>query len=158
MHLIFLNLLLLVLLLFCQCNSYSVKKKPKLDANDNSIHHPLISNCGLERFTQSEDEHIINQIQQPFRVRKIKGRITSETGDWPEGIQILISIRSIDRYSKVIKSFADKNGFFEIENLKKGKYCFKVTVNGWQSVVGTVIFTKDVDPNYEINVQMQLGV
>jgi len=39
-----------------------------------------------------------------------------------------------------------------------GEYCFKATVDGWQSVVGVIVVTKSADPAARVSFEMLLGV
>jgi hypothetical protein len=112
----------------------------------------------LEGFTKSETEHIIREINIPFEVCEIKGQIISEAGDWPVGSCVLFELRDRDKNSKIKKVHSDKNGLFEIKHVKNGIYCFKATVNGWQSVVGTIIVSQGADPKNDISFEMSLGV
>jgi len=117
-----------------------------------------ISYCGLEGFTKADPEHIIREIKKPFEVCKIKGKINSEAGDWPEGTDVLFEIRKSDKNSKIIRIKTDRNGRFKIKKIGNGVYCFKATVNGWQSVVGIIIVSQEADPKNEITIEMLLGV
>jgi hypothetical protein len=136
-----------------KCTKYpDVKKKPNFEQQS------PISYCGLEGFTKADTEHIIREINKPFEVSKIKGKINSEAGDWPEGTNVLFEIRKRDKNSQIIRIKTDWNGKFKIKKIENGVYCFKATVNGWQSVVGIIIVSQEADPKNEITIEMLLGV
>lgn len=116
-------------------------------------------NCGMEGFTEAQAEHIINKITEPFVVRKIKGRIDNVTGDgWFKDQLVLFEIRGIRKDTKVHRIYADETGAFKMDNVREGRYCFKATVNGWQSVMGIIILSKKADPKSSIVFEMKLGV
>jgi hypothetical protein len=117
-----------------------------------------ISYCGLEGFTKADPEHIVREINKPFEVCKIKGKIVSEAGDWPKGTDIIFEIRKTDKKSKIIRIKTDESGILKMRKVEDGVYCFKVTVNGWQSVIGIIIVIQEADPKNEITIEMLLGV
>jgi hypothetical protein len=45
-----------------------------------------------------------------------------------------------------------------MRDITEGRYCFKATVNGWQSVTGIIIVSKRADPERSIVFEMKLGV
>jgi len=116
-------------------------------------------NCGMQGFTEAQDEHIVNQIIEPFIVRNIKGKINNVTGEgWFKDHLVLFEIRGIKKDTKVRGVFADEDGVFKMEGVKEGRYCFKATVNGWQSVMGIIIVGEKADPTSSIVFEMRLGV
>jgi hypothetical protein len=114
--------------------------------------------CGVNGFTLSPLEHIVEEIERPFYVRNVKGRLRSETGDWPEDWPILFEIRRTGKAAKIIKANADAEGNFEIPGLTDGWYCFKATVNGWRSVMGLIRVDKKAGPTETVAVTMKVGV
>ncbi len=149
--------ILVVLVFNLQCASKFIRKH-NVKETTSFVQKSPISYCGLDGFTKSDNEHIIVEINKPFEVFEIKGQIKSEVGDWPEGIYVLFEIRKRDKNSKIRCIYTDKNGIFKIKKVENGVYCFKTTVNGWQSVVGTIIVSKEADPKNEIIFDMLLGV
>jgi hypothetical protein len=117
-----------------------------------------IGNCGIAGFTLSPSEHIVNEINEPFVVRRIQGRIDSAGGEWPDDWPILFEIRGIQNIAKIRGVHADGKGVFKMDHVKEGRYCFKATVNGWQSVVGIIIVNRKADPKSKITFVMELGV
>ncbi len=142
---------------------YCSHPTPKPDASSPSgnpaEHNPsVLTLCGLEGFTQSPAEHIINDIEAPFVVREIRGRTLNQTGQrWWKDIRVLVEIRKKDG-GVVRKTYADDNGDFIVKDVSEGQYCFKATVLGWQSVMGIIIVSKKADPKNKIVFEMRLGV
>ena len=117
-----------------------------------------IDRCGMEGFSRSSVEHIAEEIYKPFVVRSVKGIIISQVGEWPEGIQVIFEIRLPDRSSQIRRAYTDRQGRFSIPNVPPGEYCFKATVTGWQSVVGTILVTAEAEAKSIIAFEMLLGV
>jgi hypothetical protein len=60
---------------------------------------------------------------------------------------------------KVWRTFPKKpSGQFQIRGVPDGEYFFKATAIGWQSVIGTIIVSKDAALKQQINLYMALGV
>jgi hypothetical protein len=152
MHKISWLLLFSPLLLFQGC---ALNNKPSETSRE--APQQLIRHCDLNDFTPAE-EHIIDEIKQPFIVRTISGQILDEIGegewveDWP-----LFEIRAIGKAKKILSTHADRVGAFVIASVPEGQYCFKATMRGWNSVMGVIIVSKKADPKNRIVLQMNLG-
>ena len=108
-------------------------------------------------FTKSPTEHIINQVDEPFVVQSIRGLITSDSVRGPlQGV--LFEVQGPDSERTIRASVSDKNGRFNIKHVPYGSYHFKATMNGWQSVIGTIIVSKKADKSSMIKVDMHVGV
>jgi len=114
--------------------------------------------CGIEGFTSSSDEHIIDEITKLIIVRAVKGKITNEQGGWPTKWPILFEIRRTEGASETIKVYADNEGKFSIPDVAAGSYCFKATVDGWQSVIGIIKVDKKANPRNSIQIVLKIGV
>lgn len=147
-----------VILVFNLQYASKCTKKPCVKKNTSFEQQSPIQYCGLDGFTKADTEHIIREIKKPFEVCEIKGMINSEAGDWPEGTNVLFEIRKRDKNSEIKRIKTDRNGKFKIKKVENGVYCFKATVNGWQSVVGIIIVSQEADPKNEIIIEMLLGV
>ena len=111
----------------------------------------------IKDFTKSPTEHIINQIDQPFVVRSVRGTILDPGVREPfRGVLFEIQGPGPDR--TIRKAITDKNGQFKINHVPAGTYHFKATMNGWQSAVGTITVSKKADKRNEIKIDMRLGV
>lgn len=154
------KIVLVSLIIFFQCSLNHLKEKSTAKVNNNFMGEFLISKCSIEDFTESEAEHIINEIKKPFIVREVKGKILNSDDDygWSENIRVLFEIRRQGENSDVNRVFADANGEFRMVNIPEGNYCFKATVSGWQSVMGIIIVTKKANPMNKIVFKMRLGV
>lgn len=107
-------------------------------------------------FTRSPNEHIINEISQPFVVRSVVGMVTVQRGGPLAGVLIEIQGPGADR--KIRRSKTDVNGRFKIGNLPQGTYRFKATLMSFQSEMGTIIVAKKATKAGEIKIEMPVGV
>jgi len=147
-------LVLSISVLFSQCITHN--NKPN-DTSHEALQQ-LILQCNADSFTQAITEHILDEIRQPFWVRTIRGKINNAIDqEWAEDSRVLFEIRGIDKEKKIRHTYADKYGVFEMSNVPEGQYCFKATVNGWDSVMGVIIVSKTADPKNEIVFEMKLG-
>jgi hypothetical protein len=110
-------------------------------------------------FTKSPTEHIINQIEQPFVARSVTGMISRETTGAIEPLKnVLFEIQGHGTDGKIRRATSDMNGQFKIANVPTGTYKFKATLNGFQSVMGTIIVSKEAPKASQINIAMHIGV
>jgi hypothetical protein len=145
------------IIIFQSC-SHPVAKPDTASASGNSAYQSPIFTCGIAGFTQSAAEHIINEIEQPFVVREIKGKILNATGyGWTKDVRVLFEIREAG-HNLIKKTYGDENGDFSMKNISDGRYCFKATVTGWQSVIGIIIVNKKAARKTKIVFEMRLGV
>lgn len=117
-----------------------------------------IPECGLDGFTPSPGEYIIDVYETPFTVRQVKGQIYNaiNDGEW-EDSQVLFEIRGLDKKGRIRQTHADRLGYFEIRNVSEGRYCFKATTNGWASVMGIIVVSRTADTNAIVTFRMRLG-
>jgi len=109
-------------------------------------------------FTKSTTEHIINQIEQPFVVRSILGVVVRKEGFREPLPDVLFEIQGPDADRKIRKGRTAQNGRFKIAHVPLGTYKFKATLNGFQSVMGTIVVSRKAKQKEEIKVQMSTGV
>jgi len=117
--------------------------------------------CGIEGFTEANPEHIVNDIKEPFVVRRIQGKILDSSGDpiWFEDLNPLLEIRAFGASDATVRGVrADLNGNFRMEGVPEGPYCFKATMNGWQSVIGIIIVSKRANSKRSITFKLEIGV
>lgn len=105
-------------------------------------------------FLRSPTEHIIVELPELLRVRNVEGSIADPHKD--DMANVAFEIR--DESGSIRTAFTDSRGRFHIRGVPKGTYRFKTTKNGFQSIVGTIIITKDASKKNAINLQMNLGV
>lgn len=110
-------------------------------------------------FTKSPTEHIINRIEQPFAVQSIKGIISRQTGGPTEPLaNVLFEIQGPGTDRKIRRATTDGNGHFKIGHVPAGSYEFKATLDGFQSVMGTITVSKRAPKANEIKIAMSVGV
>ncbi len=109
---------------------------------------PVRSDCSLIGFTMTEVENRIIEIEDAFVVRKIRGWILNHNDiekKWPVRFRVLFELRQSEGNMEIMRTITDENGYFEIPNVPEGRYCFKATLYGWKSIVGTIIVDKKAD-------------
>ena len=109
-------------------------------------------------FTKSPTEHIINQIEQPFVVRSVAGVISRKQGDQGPLPDVLFEIQGPGTDRKIRGSRTDEHGRFRIRHVPEGTYKFKATLNGFQSMMGTITVSKKAAKTDEIKIAMPVGV
>ncbi len=112
--------------------------------------------CGIGGFTILPSEHKTVEIEQPFVVRSVKGKLTNTLGGWPENppFPTLFEIRRKGE-AGVIQTHVDREGNFKIPSVPQGQYCFKVTAYLWESVVGIIIVSKRANREKSIRIVME---
>jgi hypothetical protein len=69
---------------------------------------------------------------------------------------VVVEIR--DEAGRIRGSKTDRKGTFKLSGVPKGEYKFKVTMNGFRSVVGNVVVSKKANKNDQMKMVMKLGV
>jgi len=109
-------------------------------------------------FTKSPTEHVINQIEQPFFVRSVAGVISRKQGDQGPLPDVLFEVQGPGTDRKIRRSKTDEHGRFRIRHVAEGSYKFKATLNGFQSMMGTIKVSKEAAKTDEIKIAMPVGV
>lgn len=151
------SLIFLLIILSCSHRPQPVFDNGLTYQSGNEPRSPVLE-CGLEGFAKAIDEHIIDEIEKPFRVHKIAGRIMNDTGGWPSGLPILFEIRETKKGAKVRRVYADRDGNFNMKKVKEGRYCFKATVMGWQSQMGIIFVDNKAVRQNRILLKLNIGV
>ena len=107
-------------------------------------------------FTKSATEHIIVRMEQTITVRSAEGRILSKA-DGAELAGAIFEVR-VPGTNEVVGGYTDKHGHFKLSSLQPGKYVFKATKDGFQSVAGTFVISKAAKRSSAISIAMQPGV
>ena len=107
-------------------------------------------------FTRSPTEHIIVQIDQPFVVREVRGTIRFAGHD-PLS-DVLFEVQGPGAITEIKHATSDKHGRFRISSLPTGIYRFKTTLDGFQSIMGSIVISKKAAKRNEINLEMRVGV
>ena len=109
-------------------------------------------------FTRSPTEHIINRIDEPLVVRSVTGIISRRQGDLGPLPNVLFEIQGPGVDRKIRRAKTDKHGRVKIRHVPLGTYKFKATLDGFQSMMGTVTVSKETDKTAEIKIEMSVGV
>jgi protocatechuate 3,4-dioxygenase beta subunit len=106
-------------------------------------------------FSKSSNEQNIVELEQPFRVRAVRGVIRDPSGSpLPK---TLFEIRK-DSSGKVWVAVADKRGRFWIPGIPPGTYSFKATLQSFQSVAGKITVSVRAHRKSAIELILPLGV
>ena len=108
----------------------------------------------LKGFTKSPTEHIIVEPDKPFTVRAVRGVVLDPSGAEMEGV--VVEIR--DDAGRIRGTKTDRKGTFKLGRVPKGMYKFKVTMKGFQSVVGNIVVTKKTNKTDQMKIVMKVGV
>ena len=92
-------------------------------------------------------------ILQPFIVREVKGVVLVPYCDDPLP-NVLIELR--DGAGKFRSTKTDSRGQFKFGNVHEGTYTFKITLDGFPSVVGTVVLQKHAKNSEAIRIELPL--
>ena len=112
----------------------------------------------LKGFTKSPTESVIIHIDDPFVVSVLRGEVSRKGGDNSPLENVLIEIRGPGD-SEVIKSAkTTTEGKFQFPHLKPGKYIFKATTLGFQSIVGVVVVSPGEKQSHVVTLKMRPGV
>ena len=112
----------------------------------------------LDGFTRSPTEHIISELEQPFHVQSVRGLVTRKAAGQDPLQDVLVEIKGPGDHDEIRRTKTDRQGQFRIGHVAAGTYTFKVTLIGFQSVVGTIIVSKSAAKDSRINIAMPLGV
>ena len=107
----------------------------------------------LKGFTKSSTEHVIVVGDEPFTVRAVRGVVLDATGAEREGV--VVEIR--DQTGQIRGTNTNGQGRFNLHGVPEGRYRFKVTLNGFQSVVGDVAVTKKANKADQIKIVLNFG-
>jgi Carboxypeptidase regulatory-like domain len=112
----------------------------------------------VEDFTRSPNEHIIIELEQPFVVRSVKGFIHRQQGDHEPLSNVLIEIQGPDDDRTITRTTTNGHGRFRMGHVAEGTYKFKTTLEGFQSVMGTITVSKKATRRGEIKIEVPVGV
>lgn len=112
----------------------------------------------LRGFAKSGTEHIIDRWPEVITVAAVNGQIRAATNDEPLA-NVLFEIRGPGDSERVVGTKSNRDGAFRLK-VRSGEYVFKVTLNGFQSVVGRlrVVPRGKAEGMGTIRITMNLGV
>ena len=111
----------------------------------------------FKRFTKSPTEHIIVRLDEQITVSTVHGTITFRDEDDPLD-EVVFEIRGPGNSVRIRATRSDKEGKFNLVHVPEGMYVFKATKNGFQSVEGTLVVSKNASPQKVIKIEMPIGV
>lgn len=112
----------------------------------------------LKGFTKSPTEHIITHLKHPLVVREVGGTILRAVGDKSPLANVLFELRGPGDHQTIQSATTAPDGTFRITSVRPGKYLFKATASGFQSIVGEVIVSPKAARGRSIRLQMRPGV
>ena len=101
---------------------------------------------------------LLNQLDQPIVVRSVRGFVSRKEGYHEPLPNVLFEIQGPSTGKKIRRATTDEHGRFKIGHAPAGTYKFKATLNGFQSVMGTITISKKATTENEIRLEMQVGV
>jgi hypothetical protein len=104
-------------------------------------------------FVKEDPELNKIEIAAPFQVSAIRGCVVY--GASKPLSRAWFEIR--DRSGQVQSAITDDKGGFEIPGAAQGSYSFKVTLDGFHSVTGTLVLSRKFPRKRAIQIQLQLG-
>src|SRR5947209_4276974 len=93
----------------------------------------------LKGFTKSPTEHIIDEPSKPFTLRAVRGIVLDPSGAEMDGV--VVEVR--DAAGTIRGTKTNRKGAFKLGGVPKGTYKFKLTMSGFQSVVGDIVVSKE---------------
>lgn len=112
----------------------------------------------LSGFTRSPTEHIINEMYEPIRTRRVEGVVgLGHGGDSIAIPDVLFEVRGPGASPVVRGVKTDKMGRFYLKHIVPGTYRFKATLHGFQSVIGTIVVIRR-GSTAPIRIELRVGV
>lgn len=121
----------------------------------------LVSTCIAEHrfqsgpyagFTKLQQEQVIVELPKPLHIREVSGTVLAAKGREPVR-KALFELRD-DTTGKVKATKTDGEGRFRIKHIKDGKYTFKATRSGYQSVVGILVLREKSPESQPVTIEM----
>ncbi|HLH08820.1 MAG TPA: carboxypeptidase-like regulatory domain-containing protein [Terriglobales bacterium] len=103
-------------------------------------------------FTKLSSERNIIELDKPLHISQVSGVVTSAKDHQPLR-KVLFELRD-DGTGHVHATRTDAEGRFHFKKIKDGKYTFKVTSKGYQSVSGTMIVRVKAPESDSVNISM----
>lgn len=121
----------------------------------------LVSTCIAEHrfqsgpyagFTKLQQEQVIVELPKPLHIREVSGTVLAAKGREPVR-KALFELRD-DTTGKVKATRTDGEGRFRMKHIKDGKYTFKATRSGYQSVVGILVLREKSPESQPVAIEM----
>lgn len=114
--------------------------------------------CPSEGFHAYPYEHITNPNDGEFVAATLDLQITNLSDEWPEEQTFEVQIFQAGGEHDVQHFKVDYTGFFRPQGLQAGKYCMKISTEGWQTEVYLVNIDPDSDNSKPLRVTLYLSV
>jgi hypothetical protein len=112
----------------------------------------------LKGFTESPAEGVIIHLEQPFVVQEISGVVLRSVGDESPLEGVLFELRGPGNSAVIRSAKTGIDGNFNLSKVPQGKYTFKVTALGFQSIVGVIIVSSKAASSRIVKLSMRPGV
>jgi hypothetical protein len=103
-------------------------------------------------FTKLEPERVIVELPKPLHVREVSGVLLA--GDQHEPVRKALFELRDDDTGKIKAAKTDNEGRFHIKHVKDGRYTFKATRKGYQSVVGVLVVREKLQQPEPVTINM----
>jgi hypothetical protein len=97
------------------------------------------------RFTNALNE-VVSRLETPFEVRSVGGVVRQE-GNLAPLTDVIVELKGPGKRSKIWRTKTDGTGRFWIKHAPLGIYALKTTMDGFASVLGTVILSNNATRN-----------
>ena len=112
----------------------------------------------LKGFTISREEHIINHLDDPLTVHEVKGTAFIAYDEKTPLEGVLFELRGPGDSETITSTKTGQDGTFVLKQIRPGKYLFKATSLGFQSLVGVVIVSPKAGRGQAILLRLKPGV
>jgi hypothetical protein len=112
----------------------------------------------LKGFTRSPTEGIIVHLEQRFVVQGVSGTIIRAVGDESPLEGVLFELRGPGTSEDMRSATTGIDDRFQLEQIPRGKYIFKSTALGFQSIVGRIVVSPKAASSQVIRLSMRPGV
>ncbi len=107
-------------------------------------------------FTESPTEHIINRYDGVIETRVFEGSVIDSSGAPMRSA--VVEVRGPGTSERIKATMTNKGGNFRIGRLSEGSYIFKITRDGFQSVVGQLKIKPGSGGKAPIRFELRFGV
>ena len=107
-------------------------------------------------FTHTPNSHVLNPVQEPFTVSAVQGLIQFENGSIVPKAGVLFEIQGPGADRTIRRATSDPHGRFRIDAVPFGIYKFKTSLDGFESIVGTLILTKGAPKQNKVVLKLQV--
>jgi len=108
-------------------------------------------------FSKSPTEHMIEDFDRMPVVRRFEGTVVIKERNEPmEGV--LVELRGPGEGKAVTGVRTNKRGAFRFGSVPEGLYAFKMTKNGFRSIVGQVEIKRSAKKHVPLRFEMLFGV